>query len=195
MTRLRAEDGGVLAKTLGLLLIVVLLGAGAMYVYGKRQQPLSAQGGTLSATDTGKVSIVLAPDGHVYVATIVHNDGTFPITLQGLDDTPAPHDQPYVATSIGLGDGKTADPASAASFTPVALEPGAGVGIFVVFDPNVGLACARYPDTPGQATAFPPIPLRFSTYGVEATQSIEFPHAPDVEGFTRATCEAAVGSI
>jgi hypothetical protein len=194
MRRLRGEDGGVLAKTLVLLVIVLLLGAGAMYVYGKRQQPLSAQDGTLSATDTGKGTIVLAPDGRVYVATIVHNDGTFPITLQGLDDAPAPHDQPYVATSFGLGDGKTADPASAASFTSVALKPGAGVGIFVVFEPNPDLVCSRSTNTPGQATAFPPIPLRFSTYGVEATQSIEVPRAPEVKGFTRAECEAAVGT-
>jgi len=194
MRRLRGEDGGVLAKTLGLLVIVLLLGAAAMYVYGKRQQPLSAQDGTLSATDAGRGAIVLAPDGRVYVATIVHNDGTFPITLQGLDDTPAPHDQPYVATSIGLGDGKTADPASAASFTSVALKPGAGVGIFVVFEPNPDLVCTRYTNSPGQATAFPPIPLRFSTYGVEATQSIEVPRASEIKGFTRAECEAVVGT-
>ena len=193
MRRLRGEDGGVLAKTLALLVIVLLIGAGAMYVYGKRQQPLSAGDATLHATDTGKRTVVLAPDGRIYVATIVHNDGTFPVTLQGLDDTPAPHDQPYVATSIGLGDGKTANPASAASFTSVELKPGAGVGIFVVFEPNVGLACARYTDTRSRPTAFPPIPLRFSTYGVESTQSIEVPDAPEVEGFTRAQCEAVVG--
>jgi hypothetical protein len=193
MRLLRSEDGGVLAKTLALLVIVLLIGAGAMYVYGKRQQPLSAGDATLHVTDTGKGTVVLAPDGRIYVATIVHNDGTFPVTLQGLDDTPAPHDQPYVATSIGLGDGKTANPASAASFTSVALKPGAGVGIFVVFVPNVGLACARYTDTRSRLTAFPPIPLRFSTYGVESTQSIEVPDAPEVEGFTRAQCEAAVG--
>lgn len=193
MRRLRGEDGGVLAKTLGLLVIVALLAAGAMYVYGKRQQPLSIADATLRATDTGKGTIVLRPNGRVYVATIVHNDGTFPITLQGLDDTPAPHDQPYVATSIGLGDGKTANPASAASFASVALKPGAGVGIFVVFEPNVGLACAQYTETPGPATAFPPIPLRFSTYGVESAQSVDVPGAPQIEGFTRAQCEAAVG--
>jgi len=193
MRRLRGEDGGVLAKTLGLLVIVALLAAGAMYVYGRRQQPLTVTDATLRATDTGNGTIVLKPNGRVYVATIVHNDGTFPITLQGLDDTPAPHDQPYVATSIGLGDGKTANSASAASFASVALKPGAGVGIFVVFEPNVSLACARYTETAGPPTAFPPIPLRFSTYGVESAQSVDVPSAPQIEGFTRAKCEAAVG--
>lgn len=193
MTRLRAEDGGVLAKTLGLLLIVALLGAGAMYLYGKRQQPLSLGDATVHATDADTGGVILAPDGRVYVATIVRNDGTFPVTLLGLDDSPAPHDQPYLATSIGLGDGKTANPASAASFTSVALKPGSGVGIFVVFAPNVGLACARSTDTAGPATAFPPIPLRFSTYGVESAQPVEIPGAPEIQGFTRAQCEAAVG--
>jgi len=191
--RLRAEDGGVLAKTLGLLLIVVLLGAGAMYVYGKRQQPLSAGDATVHATDADTGGVTLAPDGRVYVATIVRNDGTFPVTLLGLDDAPAPRDQPYVATSIGLGDGKTANPSAAATFTSVALKPGAGVGVFVVFAPNPALACARSTDTAGPPTAFPPIPLRFSTYGVESTQSVEIPGAPQIEGFTRARCEAAVG--
>ena len=143
MRRLRDQDGGVLAKTLALLLIVALLGAGAMYVYGKRQQPLSVESATLRATDTGTGTVLLAPDGHVYVATIVHNDGTFPVTLLGLDDTPAPHDQPYAASSIGLGDGKTASPDAAAAFTSVALKPGAGVGIFVVYEPNPGLTCAN----------------------------------------------------
>jgi hypothetical protein len=190
---LRAEDGGVLAKTLGLLLIVVLLGAGAMYVYGKRQQPLSVGDATIRATDVDAGSITLTPDGHVYVAVIVRNDGAFPVTLLGLDDAPAPRDQPYVATNIGLGDGKTANPSSAAAFTSVALKPGAGVGIFVVFEANPGLACARVADTAEASTVFPPIPLRFSTYGVESTQPVEIPDAPTIQGFTRAQCEDAVG--
>lgn len=193
MSSLRDQEGGVLAKTLVLLVIVALIGAGAMYVYGKRQQPLSVDAFTMHATDTGKGTVVLAPDGRIYVATIVHNDGTFPVTLQGMADTSAPNDQPYVATSVGLGDGRTANPASAASFTAVALKPGAGVGIFVVYEPNVGLACSRYSDAAGPPTTFPAIPLRFTTYGVETTQSIVVPDAPDVEGFTRAQCEAAGG--
>ncbi len=193
MRRIGDQDGGVLAKTLALLLIVLLVGAGAMYVYGKRQQPLSVDSATLRATDTATDTIVLAPDGRVYVATIVHNDGVFPVTLVGLDETPAPHDQPYAASSIGLGDGKTANPAAAAAFTSVALKPGAGVGIFVVYEPNARLTCANDTDTPARATPFGPIPLRFSTYGVESTQAIEIPAAPEVAGFTRAQCEQALG--
>jgi hypothetical protein len=191
--RIGDQDGGVLAKTLALLLIVVLLGAGAMYVYGKRQQPLSVESAALRATDTGSGTVMLAPDGRVYVATVVRNDGTFPVTLLGLDETPAPHDQPYAASSIGLGDGKTANPDAAAAFTSVALKPGAGVGIFVVYEPNPGLACSNDTDTPLRTTTFGPIPLRFSTYGVESTQAIEIPGAPEVAGFTRAQCEQAIG--
>ena len=194
MSSLRSQEGGVLAKTLVLLVVVALIGAGALYVYGKRQQPLSADAATVHATDTGKGTIVLAPDGRIYVATIVHNDGTFPVTLQGLADLPATHDQPYVATSVGLGDGKSANPASAASFTAVALKPGAGVGIFVVYEPNVDLDCARSTDTAGAPTPFPAIPLRFTTYGVESTQTLAVPGAPDVAGFTRAQCVAAGGT-
>ena len=193
MRRIGDQHGGVLAKTLALLLIVMLLGAGAMYVYGKRQQPLSVDSATLHATDTATGTLLLAPDGRVYVATIVHNDGVFPVTLLGLDETPAPHDQPYAASSIGLGDGKTASPDAAAAFTSVALRPGAGVGIFVVYEPNPGLTCANDTDTPSRATPFGPIPLRFSTYGVESTQAIEIPDAPEVAGFTRAQCEQALG--
>jgi hypothetical protein len=191
--RIGDQDGGVLAKTLALLLIVVLLGAGALYVYGKRQQPLSVESAALRATDTGSGTVMLAPDGRVYVATVVRNDGTFPVTLLGLDETPAPHDQPYAASSIGLGDGKTANPDAAAAFTSVALKPGAGVGIFVVYEPNPGLACSNDTDTPLRTTTFGPIPLRFSTYGVESTQAIEIPGAPEVAGFTRAQCEQAIG--
>jgi hypothetical protein len=110
-----------------------------------------------------------------------------------LDETPAPHDQPYAASSIGLGDGKTANPDAAAAFTSVALKPGAGVGIFVVYEPNPGLACSNDTDTPLRTTTFGPIPLRFSTYGVESTQAIEIPGAPEVAGFTRAQCEQAIG--
>ena len=194
MSRIGDQDGGVLAKTLVLLLIVVLVGAGAMYVYGKRQQPLTVESAALHATDTGTGTILLAPDGHVYVATIVRNDGTFPVTLLGLDETPAPHDQPYAASSIGLGDGKTADPDAAAAFTSVALKPGAGVGIFVAYGPNPGLTCAHGTDAPSRATPFGPIPLRFSTYGVESTQAVEIPNAPDVAGFTRSQCERALGA-
>ena len=193
MTRLHGEDGGIIAKILGLMLIVVLIAAGAMYVYGKRQQPLSIDGVALRATETRNRGVVLAKDGRVYLATIVHNDGTLPITLQGLDDTTPPHGQPYVATSIGLGDGKTTNPAGSATFTAVALKPGAGVGIFVVYEPNPGLTCAGYDDIAGRPTAFPPIPLRFSSYGVESTQSVDVPDGPSVQGFTRAQCEAAVG--
>lgn len=193
MRRIGDQHGGVLAKTLALLLIVMLLGAGAMYVYGKRQQPLSVDSATLHATDTATGTLLLAPDGRVYVATIVHNDGVFPVTLLGLDETPAPHDQPYAASSIGLGDGKTANPAAAAAFTSVALKPGAGVGIFVVYEPNPGLTCANATNSPSRATPFGPIPLRFSTYGVESTQAIEIPDAPEVAGFTRAQCEQALG--
>ena len=191
--RIGDQDGGVLAKTLALLLVVVVLGAGAMYAYGKRQQPLSVESATLRATDTGSGTVMLAPDGRVYVATVVRNDGTFPVTLLGLDETPAPHDQPYAASSIGLGDGKTADPDAAAAFTSVALKPGAGVGIFVVYEPNPGLTCSNDTDTPVHTTTFGPIPLRFSTYGVESTQAIEIPGAPEVAGFTRAQCEQAIG--
>ncbi len=193
MRRIGDQHGGVLAKTLALLLIVLLLGAGAMYVYGKRQQPLSVESASLRATNMETSTIVLAPDGRVYVATIVHNDGVFPVTLLGLDDTPAPHDQAYAASSIGLGDGKTANPAAAAAFTSVALKPGAGVGIFVVYEPNARLTCANFADTPSRATPFGPIPLRFSTYGVESTQALDVPDAPEVAGFTRAQCEQALG--
>jgi len=195
MTRLHREDGGVIGKLLGLALVIVLILSGIMYVYGKRQQPLTIAdvhlGTTAGAGDEDVVKVT--PDGQVYLATLVRNDGTLPVTLQGLAEGASPPDQALRAISVGLGDGKTARPDAAAAFTPVGLDPGSSVGVFVVFAVNPELACDRFDDRRSDRLAFPPIPLRFTSYGVEGTQSIELgKDAPRVQGLTRAQCEHAV---
>ena len=140
VSRLHSQRGGVLAKTLVLLLIVLLAGAAVVYVYGKRQQPLSIEDATVRATDGGSGTMVLAPDGRIYVATIVHNDGTFPITLLGLDDAPPPHDQPYAATSVGLGDGEHRESRIRRLLHLRIPEAGRRRRrMFVVYEPNPGL--------------------------------------------------------
>ena len=195
MRRLDREDGGIIAKLIGLALVGELILSTAMYLYGKRQQPLSIEGVHIgaSAGSADAATVVVSKNGRVYVATVVHNDGKLPITLQGLADEAPPPDQPLRAISLALGDGKTTQPAASATFTPVGLDPGEGVGVFVVFAANPGLACDRLGDTRGAPTPFPAIPLRLTSYGVETTQSIALgKNAPDVRGLTRAECMRAV---
>jgi hypothetical protein len=194
MSLLRDERGGILAKILGLLVVLALIGAAALFYYGKQQRPLSLEGVHIATSDGEKqpASVTIVPGMQIYVATIVHNDGRLPVTLQGLGGDSSDKEQPIVPVSVALGDGKTPVP-GAAGFSPPALDPREGIGIVVVFAVNPSLACSRFTDTVSATTAFPLIPLRFSSYGIEATQSLSLgKDAPSIKGLTRAECEAAL---
>ena len=194
--RVGDERGGVIGKLLGLLLLLALLASTALYLYGRQQQPL-AVGSVHVATSDGQTStstVVLTKGGQVYVATVVRNDGRLPVTLQGLADHAPAKGALLIPIAIALGDGKTAEPATAAAFTPIALDPGAGVGVLVTYGPNPGLTCARYGDHPGVATELQPIPVRFTSYGVVGTQLVALgSDAPSIAGITHAQCERVVG--
>jgi hypothetical protein len=186
MLRLMRESGGALAKLLVSLLLIGVVASAVLYVYATRQRPLrlgKAVPAPANASDDSSVTI--DADGTLRVATVVRNDGRLPVTLEGLGDQPA---GPLVATSLGLGDGH--DATSAAAFTPTALTPGTGLGIVVVFTLD-DTACAGLDDEPTAAIAFPAVALRFSSYGVAATDTVRPEDAPAVIGVTRDVCTGA----
>jgi hypothetical protein len=192
---MRGEGGGVTVKVLVgalvALFVLVLLG----FVYASRQRPL--QLGDVSVGATGGAgnahTLRLAPDGRVYVATIVHNTGRLPVTLQGLGEADALSNQPYVPVQISLGDGRTASPEAAAAFSPTRLGPGTGVGVVVTLAVNPDFACEK--GFARGSTKLPAIPLRFTTYGLEATQLVRLgKDVPAIEPSTEQRCEAAVAS-
>jgi hypothetical protein len=186
MLRLMRESGGALAKLLVTLVVIAALASAALYVYGTRQRPLElGRAVAAPANADGGSSVTLDADGTLRVATIVRNDGRLRVTLEGLGDQPS---GPLVATSLGLGDGH--DATSAAAFAPMQLDPGAGVGIVLVFTPDPG-QCARLGDDPTAAMPFPAVALRFSSYGVAATDTVRPEDAPAVVGMTSDMCRGA----
>jgi len=193
---LHDERGGVVAKLLGLIVVLALLAGGALYVYAKQQQPLSFAEVHVGTGDHDRdpATVRVKRGASIYVATIVHNDGRLPVTLEGLSEDPLGKDDPFVPLTIGLGDGETPSP-SAAGFQPWSLDPGEGLGIVITFAVNPELSCARFTDVPSEPLALPPVELRFTSYGVETTQSLPLGKgAPRVERLTRNRCEAAIPS-
>jgi hypothetical protein len=194
MTTLADERGGVLAKLLLWIVVLAVLAGGALYIYGTHQQPLELGPSVHVASsdgDTQPSTVTVTPGAIVSVATFVYNRGRLPITLEGLG-ADAPHDAPLVPVELRLGDGTSTAPAKTAVFTKKALDPGSGIGVLIVYGVNPDLACNRYGDQPGEPTSLPPVTLRFSSYGIDTTQSIELGRgAPTVAGLTRTQCEAA----
>jgi hypothetical protein len=193
MRRLSDEYGGIFTKLLGILLVVGIIATAALYIYGKRQQPLSAEGVHVGTSDGGRQSghIELAPGRSVYVATVVRNDGPLPVTLEGIAQAEVSPTDAYVPVSIELGDGKTPKPVSGA-FTPPSLDAHTGIGVVVTYAINPNMACARFGDTPGDPVPLAPVPMKISTYGVDTTQTLGVPGPPMVGGITKAACERAL---
>jgi hypothetical protein len=192
MIRISDERGGAVAKLLGILLVLAVCASAAVYVYGKTADPLSVDIAHTATSDGERESgvIGLAPHRTLYAATIVHNDGRLPVTLEGIAPAPADTSQPYVATSMTLGDGKTTK-STGGAFVPPSLDPGTGIGVVVTYTINPNLDCSSYTRQPSDPVAFPPVPVRLSTYGVDTTQNLEFELAPKIGGITRASCERA----
>jgi hypothetical protein len=194
MNMLHDERGGVVAKLLGLIVVLALLAGGALYLYAKQQQPLSFDTLHVATSDHERDpgTVPLEPGASIYVATFIHNDGRLPVTLEGLSQDPLAKDDPFVPLTIGLGNGKTPTP-EPAGFDPPALDPGDGIGVVIAFAVNPVLACSRFTDTPSEPLALPPVELRFTTYGVETTQVVPLGKgAPTIDGLTRSRCEAAL---
>ncbi len=194
MKRLADERGGVIAKLLGILLVLAICASAAVYVYGKHEQPLSVDDAHVATSDGQRnpATVGVAPGRTIYVATIVHNEGRLPVTLEGLAPAATGPTDAYVPISIALGDGKTPNPANGA-FVPPSLGPGTGIGVVITYAVNPNLSCAHFDNRPSTPTPFPPLPLRLSTYGVDATQTLPFAHgAPTVSGITNTSCERAL---
>jgi hypothetical protein len=190
----RDERGGVVAKLLALIVIIAVLGGGALYLYGTNQQPLAFEGTHTATNDNHRnpETVAFARDATISVATVLRNTGRLPITLEGLVEDPPGREDPFVPISLGLGDGTTPT-ASATGFTPPALDPSVGIGVVITYGVNPNLLCTRFTDKAGAALSLPPVDLRFSSYGVENTQAVPLDKgAPTVNGLTRARCEAVV---
>ncbi len=189
---LHDERGGIVAKLLVFIVLLAVLAGGALYIYAKQQRPLALDGThAVSDGQQGPKTVRFAPDVTIAVATVVRNAGRLPITLEGLDVEPPGNDDPIVAVSLGLGDGRT-PAASTDAFAPPALNPGAGIGVVITFGVNPNLACTRF-GSKAVTLPLPPVQLRYSSYGVESVQAVPLEKgAPTIEGLTRDRCEAAV---
>jgi hypothetical protein len=191
---LHDERGGVVAKLLGLLVVLAVLAGGALYWYGTEQEPLVFDGVHVATGDHqhDPKTVAFTAGATITVATIVRNVGRLPVTLEGLPADPPGRQDPFVPVSIGLGDGRTATDETAA-FTPPTLDPSSGIGVVITFGVNPNLACTRFTGTPSEPLNLPPVTLSFSSYGVESTQAVPLDAgAPRVTGLTRTRCEAAI---
>jgi hypothetical protein len=202
MIRLRDQRGGALTKLLATLLVLALLASAALFVYTRSQDPLALGvdafvGYNTVLADHGTPTdpvVKLEPNGQIYVATTVRNDGTLPVTITGLGTPPDEEQTPYIPVELHLGDGKTADPASTSGFEPQKLNPGTGIGILVVFAANAKLICSVFTDTSeGSGTEIRSFTLKYTTYGIPDSQTLDVGHTlVAVARPTRTECEQAL---
>jgi hypothetical protein len=203
MIRLRDQRGGALTKFLATLLVLALLASAALFVYTRSQDPLAlsvdaAVGYNTVLADHGTTTdpvVKLEPNGQIYLATTVRNEGTLPVTITGLGTPPDEEQTPYIPVELHLGDGKTADPAASPSgFEPQKLDPGTGIGILVVFAANAKLICSVFTDTSeGSGTEIRSFTLKYTTYGIPDSQTLDVGHTlVAVARPTRTECEQAL---
>ena len=203
MTRPRDHGGGALTKVLATLLVLALLASAALFVYTRSQDPLALGvdafvGYNAALADHGTPTdplVTLEPNGQIYVATTVRNDGTLPVTITGLGLSPNDDQTPYIPVELHLGDGKTANPAGSTSgFQPAKLNPGTGIGILVVFAANPNLICSVFTDTSeGSGTEIRSFMLKYTTYGIPDSQTLDVGRTlVSVARPTRTGCEQTI---
>jgi hypothetical protein len=206
MERWRSQDGGGLTKVLITLLLIAVLAFAGLYVFTKAQSPL-ALGNDLdiglafsdvlqNQGSTTDPQVALKPNGQIFVATTIHNNGRSTVTLTGLGTVRDEGEVPYIPVEIRLGDGTATDRAATAPFTSTPLPPGGSVGVLVTYAVNPNLNCSLFSGvSAGSGTAIGSFPMRFTTYGIEDEQTLSFAHAiVTVERPTRAGCGAALGT-
>lgn len=197
------DEGGALAKLLGWLLVLAIVASVGLYAYVQSQEPLAVGDASVGWNDAVQrvtapkgTDVVLTRNGQIYVATTVRNTGRLPVTLQGLGDLGDTAQAPYIPVQILLGTGTNVDPTAGATFSPVKLAAGSGVGVLLVFAPNPDLVCRLFTDTRnGPGTSVQSFPLRYSTFGIDATQILSF--AEPVVTIAQPTlqeCERATGT-
>jgi hypothetical protein len=204
MTGHEGEQGGAIAKLLGTIVVLLLLVSGGLFIYTRTQDPLSvseeaAVGFNQALAEHGDPShpvVQLEPNGQIYVATTVKNDGSLPIKITGLGDPSDEEQSPYIPVEIHLGDGKTTDPAGWANFAPKTLGSGEGVGVVIVYAANANLICSLFTETSeGGGTEIRSFTLKYTTFGIPDTQTLDMGRPlADVARPTRTQCEQAIGT-
>jgi len=192
------QRGGTLTKVLVTILVVALVLFAGLYFFTKAQSPLAAGQAQVAFNDVlanhGSAlapQVSLEPNGQIYVATTIRNTGRVPIKIQGLGTPEHSGELPYVPGELRLGDGKTPDPSQAAPFQPKELGSGESIGVLVTYFPNVDLICQLFSGlSAGAGTQITSFPLRYTTFGIEDQQTVEFDHPiVTVERPTKADCE------
>ena len=173
-----------------------ILASAVLFVYVRVQEPLAWGERTVRAVRAGgdADTLRLHPGTTVYVAGFLRNEGRMPVKVQGLsgDDEPG---SLLVATSLALGDGATAKPDAAATFEPITIDPGEGVGIFVTYEVNGALDCSAFTNDPGEPWQLRRIAVHVSAYAMPFDQTVTAtPPFARVEAPTRDRCRAAVGA-
>jgi hypothetical protein len=201
LTTVNRETGGIVTKLLIGLFTLAVVGSVVAYLFLRNDTPLALapaaavgvnpalQDGGL--TDDGAVTMV--PGGQVYLATVVRNDGRFPVTLEGLGELGEIDAVPYIPVELRLGDGATPDPEGTAVFSAQTLDPGEGIGVLVTYAPNPVLKCQILPEEAvGKGTTIDGFPLAARVYGVTFTQDLQAsdPFAR-IAPVTQEECEAA----
>jgi hypothetical protein len=204
MIRLDAQDGGAVAKLLGTIVVLLLLAAGGLFIYTRTQHPLAAGddaavgfNDALADHGTSDPPVVqLEPNGQIYIATTVRNDGNLPITITGLGEPSDEEQSPYIPVELHVGDGKSTDPPTTAPLTSWKMGSGTGVGVLVVYAANPKLVCSLFTDTSeGSGTEIRSFTLKYTTFGIPDTQTLDLGRAyVDVARPTRTQCEQATGA-
>lgn len=197
-----SQSGGALTKVLVTLLVIAVLASVGLFVYARTQEPLVFDEGSIAVNDVlvgeqlpDDVDVVLRPNGQIYVAGVVRNDGPLPVTLRGLGELGDIEQVPYIPVEIRLSDGESADVDDSATFSPSQIEPDSGVGVLVVYAPNPDLICRLFPDSATDVTYdLGPFPLRFTTVGIEAEQTLDFDEPLVVAEPTSEECEQVSGA-
>jgi hypothetical protein len=197
------ERGGAVARLIGTLVVLILLASGGLFVYTRTQDPLSLSEDASIAFnevladhgDDAAPVVKLEPNGQMYLATMIHNDGSLPITITGLGPPSDEEQTPYIPVDILLGDGKTTDPTAAAQFTSKKLGSGEGVGILVIYAANPDLLCSLFTETSeGSGTEIRLFSITYTTFGIPDTQTLDVGRPlATVARPTRAECTQATG--
>jgi len=197
------QAGGALTKVLVTLLVLALLALAGLFAYTRSQNPLSAAddhavGFSAALADHGTATdptVALEPNGQIYLATTLNNDGSLPIEIRGGVATNQDRESPYIPVDVLLSDGKSTNPDAAAHFDTDRIDPHHGVGILVVYAANVDLNCDLFTDTSsGVGSSLQTFPIRYTTFGIPDQQTVDLGQPiVTVTQPTRAQCEAVTG--
>jgi hypothetical protein len=201
----RSERGGIATKLIVGIFLVAVVGSAVLYLLIRSDDPLGVSAdATVQTNQTLRQAevpdgsdVALVRGGEVWVATTVRNDGRFAVRFDGLGELGEVDDVPYIPTKLLLGDGTEADPTQAAPFVPLTLDPGEGVGVLVIYQPNPDLLCQLFPDEAvGKGSVIDGFPVQGTVFGVSVRQELtaDEPYAT-VAAISRSDCEATFADL